>query len=255
MNAAGPGTLAARVPVDPSGEVLPVGDLPGWKQVFTDDFSTDVPLGRFPAAVSAKWDAYPDGWKDTSDHGTYSPSTVISVRGGLLNMHLHTEGGVHRVAAPMPRIPGSGPGGGQLYGRYAVRYRADPVPGYKVAWLLWPDSDNWQDGEINFPEGDLDRAATAFMHHRDKPTAQDYYPTHTAFTSWHTAVIEWTPRHITFFFDGVKVGSSTDRTKIPAKPMHWVLQTETALQGGPPSAAAAGDVQIDWVAAYTLHGP
>ena len=32
--------------------------------------------------------------------------------------------------------------------------------------------------------------------------------------------------------------------------MHWVLQTETRLSGGPPPASAAGDVLVDWVTAY-----
>jgi hypothetical protein len=32
--------------------------------------------------------------------------------------------------------------------------------------------------------------------------------------------------------------------------MHWVLQTETQLSGGPPADSAAGNVQIDWVTAY-----
>ena len=39
---------------------MPVGDLTGWHQVFADDFTTDVPIGSFPAEVS-KWTAYPDG--------------------------------------------------------------------------------------------------------------------------------------------------------------------------------------------------
>jgi len=57
---------------DPSGQPMPVGDLPGWHQTFADDFTTDVPLGGFsgcsqaatlmassctglPASVASKW--------------------------------------------------------------------------------------------------------------------------------------------------------------------------------------------------------
>src|ERR1700741_1268265 len=32
---------------DPSGVAMPKGNLPGWKQVFSDDFATSVPLGGF----------------------------------------------------------------------------------------------------------------------------------------------------------------------------------------------------------------
>jgi len=51
-------------------------------------------------------------------------------------------------------LPGAvGKEGGLLYGRYAIHFKADPVPGYKTSWLLWPDSEKWpQDGEIDFPE-------------------------------------------------------------------------------------------------------
>ena len=82
----------------PSGENMPVGDLPGWKQIFTDDFTTNVPLGSFPAAVSSKWGAYLSPWKDTSGNGTYSPG-VVSVSGGLINSDIHTTNGVSMVTA------------------------------------------------------------------------------------------------------------------------------------------------------------
>jgi hypothetical protein len=32
--------------------------------------------------------------------------------------------------------------------------------------------------------------------------------------------------------------------------MHWVLQTETGLDGIVPADSTAGNVQIDWVAVY-----
>ena len=41
---AAPNTRApmAATAASPSGEEMPVGDLPGWHQVFTDDFTTNV---------------------------------------------------------------------------------------------------------------------------------------------------------------------------------------------------------------------
>jgi hypothetical protein len=231
---------------------MPVGDLPGWHQIFTDNFATDVPVGSFPGPVySSKWTAYPDGWQDTSKNGTYYPSKVLSVQNGVLNMYLHTENGVHMVSAPEPiLVPGS-PGVGLRYGRYTVRFRADPVPGYKTAWLLWPDSENWpQDGEIDFPEGDLNSTIDAFMHRENGTSgaSQDAYSTSATYTSWHTATIEWLPSSLTFILDGQVIGTST--SQIPNTPMHLVFQTETSLSGPAPSDSAAGNVQIAWVAAY-----
>ena len=51
----------------------------------------------------------------------------------------------------------------QAFGRFSVRFRSDPLPGYKAAWLLWPESDNWNEGEIDFPEGGLDSTMWGFI--------------------------------------------------------------------------------------------
>ncbi len=248
-----------------SGQPMPVGDIPGWHQIFTDDFETNVPVGGFsgcdaskgrcsglPSDVQAKWFAYPDGWPDTSKNGTYYPSKVMSIANGMMNLHLHTENGMHMVSAPVPILPGAtGSGGGLLHGRYVIRFQATSVPGYKTAWLLWPDSEVWpRDGEIDFPEGDLNSTIGAFMHRQNGTSGgdQDGYSTQSTYTSWHTAVIEWLPDRLTLILDGQTIGNSTDR--IPNTPMHWVIQTETSLSGVTPSDDAVGDVQIDWVAVY-----
>ena len=44
----------------------------------------------------------------------------------------------------------------------------------------------------------------------------------------------------------MSIGKATNR--IPNTPMHWVIQTETALTA--PADTAAGHVQIDWVAIW-----
>jgi beta-glucanase (GH16 family) len=136
------------------------------------------------------------------------------------------------------------------YGRYAVRLKADALPGYETAWLLWPDSNVWpRDGEINFPEGYLDGKMCAFLHHMYGTWAgdQDAICSTVTYTSWHTVVLEWGPTVTNFYIDGNLIMSST--TRIPSSPMHWVLQTDTdpCCQ---PSNTTAGNVQIDWVAAW-----
>ena len=75
----------------PYAIVMPRGDIPGWHQVFADNFRQPVPLGEFPQAVAAKWgSSYPDGWKDTTKKGTYMPSQVVSIADGIMNFHIHT---------------------------------------------------------------------------------------------------------------------------------------------------------------------
>jgi beta-glucanase (GH16 family) len=246
-------TVPSQTPSTGAGSTPgPVGDPPGWKQVFADDFDANVPLGGFPSAVSSMWSAYPDGAKDTSKNGTYYPSKVVSFHDGMMDMYLHSEGGLHLVVAPGPRLPGNS---AQLYGRYAVRFYADPLPFYKVAWLLWPASGNWpHDGEIDFPEGDLDHGICGFVHHLGATTGgdQDAFCPFTPFGAWHTTVIEWTPTAVRFILDDQVIGTST--TRIPNTPMQWVLQTETAdpMHGGVPSDATQGHILIDWVRAYRM---
>lgn len=254
----------------PSGQAMPVGDVTSgghtWKQIFTDDFTTDVPIGQFPQAVSSKWGAYPNGWTDTSKHGVYNCTKVCSVGNGMLDMYIHSENGTHYVANPFPVLP-AGTNGvtaftqygvnftSQQYGRYAVRFRADPLHLYKTAWLLWPQSDVWpRDGEIDFPEGDLDSTISAFMHRMNGTSGsdQDGYFTQATYPTWHTAVIEWGPDACSFYLDGVKIGTSTSR--IPSTPMRWALQTETALSPDPaPDNTTAGHLQIDWVSVYSYN--
>ena len=231
---------------------MPVGDIRGWRQIFADDFGQAVPLGSFRRGTARRWNAYRYPWKDTSKNGTYWPQRGLSAHDGLLDVWLHTEtvNGVatHIVNAPQPILPG--PTRGQLYGRYVIRFRADPVPGYKTAWLLWPDSGLRTDGEIDFPEGDLTSGIYAALHHQGatSPADQHTYRSRARFTSWHTAVIEWLPSRCTFILDGKVIGNSTSR--IPATPMHYVIQTETRLRGGAPANDASGHVYIDWVTVY-----
>ena len=236
---------------DPSGEAMPVGDLDGWRQVFTDDFSTDVALGAFPAAVAEKWSVYASPAKDTFGHGNYSPERVVSVDNGVLNKYIRAEGGEFLVAALLPKVPGT-TRYGQMYGRYAVRFKTDPIEGYKIAWLLWPDSAVWpRDGEIDFPERDLaSDTVKGFVHHQGAERGSDQEAASAPFdsTRWYTAVIEWSPDLVVFILDGVVIERVTER--VPNTPMHWVLQTETTLTSTKPPVTAAGNVQIDWVAAW-----
>ncbi len=250
----------------PSRQPMPAGGIGGWRQIWTDNFTRTLPTGSFSGCNAARrrcsglrgtaeyrklW-AYPDGWPDTSHHGRYRPSRVLSEHDGILDLYLHTAHGVHEVAAPVPILPGPvGRRGGLRYGRYTVRFRADPVYCYKTAWLLWPDSGTWpRDGEIDFPEGNLNGTIGAYVHHQGGTSSADLDAFHTSagYGPWHTATTEWTPGSIRFLLDGAPIHTSTDR--IPNTHMHWVLQTETGLDGCRPRNSDAGHVQIDWAAAY-----
>src|ERR1700682_3460729 len=114
----------AHVTTGTGGVAMPQGDIAGWHQVFAEDFATPVALGAFPGNLyQSKWGVYV-GRHDTSGRGIYDPSRVLSVSTGVLNIYLHTENGIHLVAAPYPLLPGGGNLRGMSYGRSSVRFRA-----------------------------------------------------------------------------------------------------------------------------------
>lgn len=216
-----------------------------WRSIFREDFDTSVPVGEFPGQVyGAKFTTYPDGWRDTSGLGEYRPSQVLSVSDGALTWNMREKDGSTLGAAVLPTLPTYG----QTYGQYSVRFRADPAPGFGMAFLLWPDSEKWpRDGEIDFPEGEFSATIQANAHHASESGEVDRFPTTATFSDWHVATISWRPSSVTFLLDGRLIGVST--TAVPTRSMHWVLQTGSA--GDTPAANhSTARVQIDWLEAF-----
>jgi len=241
---------------DPSGQAMPVGNQPGWNQIFADNFANDnLPVGSFtgcgsrltpcaglPAGVP--WSATKDAKPDTSGLCQYWPSKTLSVAGGVMSTYLHTVGGVCMSNTAIPQIPT----GSQTFGQYSVRFRSDAVAGYKGVFLLW--ADDAIHGEIDFPEGNLDSTIKAFFHPIAGNSARQRFATTATWTAWHTATIQWLPTSITFLLDGKVIGVST--AQIPQGPMHFVIRGESDLQGAPkPPASSAGNLQVDWVTIYS----
>lgn len=259
--------LAARVTALEKTPPPPTGDLPGWKLIFEDTFGVDVALGQFPQAVSTKWGAYPTTYVDTSKNGVYDAAKTISISGGLMKIRMHTTSdGVCHVAAPVPLIrPPSSTvkWPGQLYGRYETIARFPTLgPGFKVAWLLWPDkgtnttgspSGVGGNGEIDYPEHALSQqiATSGFMHRQDALVGNDQYQANTSvdLRLFHTFVTEWSKDLCRFLIDGREIGRTVDR--VPLTSMHWVLQCETQLSGGKPLPTATANIEIDSVRVWS----
>jgi Glycosyl hydrolases family 16 len=189
--------------------------------------------------------------------GWYAPDKVISVTNGTLDWYVHTQNGVHYVAAMVPMVPASG--WGQRYGRYSFRFRADTIPGYKMVAILWPDSDNWGQGEIDFPEvSALTRSQMIYANMYAKgntataaPGPASGFTTSIAAsgTGWHIATIEWAPGSLTTWLDGTKLGTFT--AGVPDTSFHLVFQIETNLCNAAISNSVSGHVQLDWVTMYS----
>jgi len=231
-----------------AGTAMPVGNLTGWRQIFTDDFTVDLALGSFPGSYEKKWMSY-TGFGDTSGVGWYDQKKVLSVKNGSLDFYMHTDSvtGKPLGAAPIPFLDSNGTWGGMINGRYTIRFRSDSLPGYGTGWLLWSDANDWNEGEIDFPEGSLDGDINAYVHCVGDPSKNCWSKdTGAKFTDWHIATIEWTPASVKLILDDVVLGSPTNA--VPIMPMHWVLQACTT--GVKPSPSVSGHLQIDWVAVY-----
>lgn len=227
---------------------MPVGDLPGWKQIFTEDFTTPLPEGKFPGkAYRDRWLGY-DGFQDFSRSFTYDTSDVVSVHDGVLDMRVRTQDGTPLGAGIAAQVNGDGTWGGRVYGRYSVRFRSVPTKQWGAAFLVWSDVNNWSDGEIDFAEGKFDGTIDQHNHRLDDPSANDLsVRTGAAWADWHVATAEWTPDGVTFLLDDVVTGHSTVS---PTQPMHLVLQTIS--NHVVPPADATGNLLIDWVTGYEM---
>lgn len=252
---------SAAVVRSPSGVRMHLGDLPGgkyaphgWQQVFADTFAT---TGAKRASVAGtlpnnKWWGYRSGTRIVnSSNGVYDSARVVSVSNGMMHFKLHSADGVAFAAVESPNLPK------QTYGRYSVRYRYAPgtnVAGFKSVWMLWPDSDRWGDGEIDFHElgNENNRtAAWAAVHQacgNDNGCPQKVQGFKLNPTTWHTATVLWTPGRIRVFNDGRLVMMTTQH--VPNKPMHLLLQTEASDYGPKAAPGAVMKIDVDWVTVY-----
>lgn len=226
-----------------------MGDLPGWRQIFTDDFDR-TELGPW-------WDAY---------HGQPAGDPASRWQAD----HVVLDGTALVLRADRPAGPGTQliTGGvsnwriRQTYGKWEVRARVQPSDEVTYAFLLWPASGDWPP-EIDFLEdwGSARTAASAFLHWRTPAGARGkrQFDVRADFTGWHTVGVEWLPGHVVFTLDG-RPWAGYRGSEVPDVPMWLALQAQAggcerrAASGAPPCPIAGSppvaDIEIDWVAVY-----
>lgn len=254
------GTTAATAGgSDPTGDTMPVGNLAadaqapsGWTQVTAVDFTTNCSEGQFVANYGTQFTFYPSDWFATARNSKYNSGSSMSVSNSVARERIYTD------STGMPRTEAIQPVGAMnlLYGRYRLKWRLPvALPGYKQAWLLWPQSEVWpRDGEIDFPEADFTTGSTisAFMHRQNGVNGgdQDFYGTNVSpvGTGWHVTEIIWAPNFCRFILDGVTIGTSTSR--VPNTPMRWVIQSEGNLGGASIAPSTTGYIEFDWICAW-----
>ncbi len=129
------------------------------------------------------------------------------------------------------------------YGRWEARVRVERGDGYSGVILLWPASGNWPtDGEIDLLEAinGNRQGASSFVHNGPRNHVEWHYLPGD-YTQWQTIAVEWLPRSITFYLNGVPEW----RVTTPAVPgavnpipstsaMHLALQLDKGCTGAIP---------------------
>ncbi|MFF7190504.1 glycoside hydrolase family 16 protein [Streptomyces sp. NPDC008222] len=245
---------------------------PSFHLVYTDGFNTPTKLGAFrdcnhnadtraaycaglSGSVRANWWAYPAGWPDTATQrgykvgGYYDPASTLWIApssSGDGQLHIRMWRGASGPVHSATIVPKAAMG--LRYGKYEERFRVSHVAtGYKSAHLLWPVDD---DGcsEIDFPELEWDTQVAAFAH-PSNCGQQVGVDTGKSWNQWHTSRIEWTPGRIVFLLDGKVVGSTTK--SVPATPMDWDIQNESALNGESAAPNSWGQMDITYVKVWS----
>ena len=120
------------------------------------------------------------------------------------------------------------------YGFIEARVWLPGVPGHPGEVANWPgvwaDGQNWpQDGEIDIAEG-ISGQVCAHLHSAVNPDGigpggGSGCPSGTYTGGWHTFAANWEPGIITYYYDGVDIGSVT--SGVTSAPMFLVLDYAT----------------------------
>jgi hypothetical protein len=235
----------------PSGVPMPVGNLPGWKQVFKDDF-TGTTLG-------SKWNAY-NGVVGGGRGGWWATSHAV-VEGHELVLKTYSDPASCPNAASCSLFNDEVSAGvkskfAETYGKFLIRVRTTPVDDVSFLAILWPTTDI-APPETDFAvEGGPEHLTTigALLKYDPGPTVvPDTVTANPA--KWQTLGVVWSPGEVQYTIDG-KVWATELNANVSAVPMNIVLQSQTDCQAVAgqtcPVAWAAKEPSVDiaWVVAY-----
>lgn len=243
------------------------------------DDSTGVPTCNTTAISAA-----PPGYKLTScddfEGTSLDGSTFTAYNGGGGN----TVSGRGRVASQCTVANSfltltQGPDGAtcgttsnfnQKEGYWEVRMRTAAIDGgdstAHPVLILWPGSDVWADGELDYFETDIGKDGGGFLHcvgnpsanclvipgnsgnKAITPTADDYKAKNAkSYFNWHSYGLMWKPDSMSGYIDGQQWWTSTDGSFRPRVPMHQTIQLDNLSGDGSPNPA---QMQADWVHVY-----
>ncbi|EYT64602.1 MULTISPECIES: glycoside hydrolase family 16 protein [Curtobacterium] len=227
---ASPGAPSSATPTGSSTGPAYLADR---EPTFSEDFDTPAAAGGpFAETYRNSWQPYPDG-----AGGKYYSDELISAHDSYLDVALDGERG---AAGTFGTPTGAW---SHVGGTFSIRARATGGDGNGIAVMLWPTSNAWADGELNYPEGQFDGSPRVFHHSmlQGLERRTEHYNTRVSWNDWHTYTTEWVPgKIIRYYLDGKLV--FTVPRNVPTTPHRYMFQIG--------NWGAPGHVQIDWVRTY-----
>ena len=238
-----------------SAPSIPTAVPAGFSRAFTEDFNTPAALGSFASVYGSAFGEY-DGSVSTNGFTKYDSNKVLYVQNGSLYYKLHSESNQSYAAAPQPWS-----GKSFLYGQVGMSVRLDSSngKGYKIAFLLWPATNQWTN-EVDFPEVDPDftspiRAVSLIT--TTSGGAHNFAgPLNTGYSlsdnKYHTFLLTWQPGTMTASIDG-KVVETFPSNAIPTQPMRLSLQAEGWINQGSVPTSTTDILEVPWVYINTYN--
>jgi hypothetical protein len=215
----------------------PLGNDGPFTQTFVENFTTAAAAnGPFASTYANSWQPYADG-----TGGMYYSGSQVSAHDGYMDVDLD---GAHGSAGAFG-TPGTA--WSRTGGKFTVRARAIGGTGNGAAFILWPSSNTWTEGEIDYPESNFE--ASPMLHQHSMIAGQESnatsYSTGVSWRDWHTYSIEWIPgQSVKYYLDDVLVQTIT--TNVPTTPHRYMFQVG--------NWGATGHLEIDWVSIYDYAG-
>ncbi|HSW79663.1 MAG TPA: glycoside hydrolase family 16 protein [Candidatus Saccharimonadales bacterium] len=228
---------------------IPTAVPSGFTRAFTADFNTTAALGSFDSVYGSQFGEY-SGCCSTNGITQYSSAKVLYAQNGSMFYKLHSEGSTSYAAAPQAWNYGS-----FTYGQVgmSVRLVSSNGPGYKIAFLLWPETNQWTN-EVDFPEVDPDFTAPIRAVSLNTTTAGGSHtfcgPLDTGYhlndNKYHTFLLTWAPGSMNASIDG-KVVETFPSSCIPSQPMRLSLQAEGWIGQGSIPTSTTDVLEVPWV--------